>query len=139
MLRQVIVGLIFGLICLSTDANAQKPVPKAAVPSKVTGLELPEIVFVDPNAEFTSITAKTAGSVKWMVISDKNVKYLQDDDKKAIILGAVPDNATILVIAVANVDGKTTDFVSTKVVLRKKNDPVKEIQNEKLDYRIRWH
>ena len=139
MLRQVILGIIFGFLCLSTDVNAQKTTPKTAVPAKVEGLELPETVFADPQAEFTTITAKTSGTVKWLVISDKPIKYLEDNEKKSIILGALPENNTILIIAVANVNGKTTDFVSCKVTPRKKNEPATEIQTEKLNYRIRWH
>jgi hypothetical protein len=121
----------------------QNPLPKAPVtdntPSKVAGLELPKEVIVNGDSAFTKIQAKTDGEVKWLVLSEKAVQYLEDSENKSIILSKVPENANLHIFAVASVNGKLTDFASTKIVKTKNISNKKESEPEKLDYRIRWY
>jgi hypothetical protein len=64
---------------------------------------------------------------------------MEDPDKKSIILGTIPENTAVYIVAVADVNGKMTDFASTKVVQKKSEIKKQESEPEKLDYKIRWH
>lgn len=139
MIRKLILGLLVCVLCFSAELKGQKAIPNTNLPTKVNGLELPDVVLVNQNNQFTTVQAKTKGQVKWLVMSEKNIKYIEDSENNKIILGTIPENCAVTIIAVANVDGKTTDFACTKVQNKKSDMPKKEIQDEKLDYRIRWH
>jgi hypothetical protein len=139
MLKHIILGVLFSVLCINVDIHAQKSAPKPSVAAKVEGLELPEIVLASANDQFVTVEAKTKGTVKWLVICEKPVKYMEDPDKKSIILGTIPENTAVYIVAVADVNGKMTDFASTKVVQKKSEIKKQESEPEKLDYKIRWH
>lgn len=131
-------GLLLFLLISTPDILAQKALPDVNVASKVEGLELPPLVLANSDG-FTTVQAKSKGSVKWLVISNKPIKYMEDSDKNLIILGSLPEDADINIFAVANIDGKLTDFASTKVGKGKNAVSKQETDTEKLDYKIRWH
>jgi hypothetical protein len=131
-------GLLLFLLISTPDILAQKPLPDVNVASKVEGLELPPVILANSDG-FTTVQAKSKGSVKWLVISNKPVKYMEDAEKNMIILGSVPEDADINIFAVANIDGKLTEFASTKVGKGKNAFSKQETDAEKLDYKIRWH
>jgi len=118
-------------------APAQKTLP-VNQPNKVEGLELPETIVVSTTNDFTRIVAKTNGSVKWLVISDPKIQYLEEKDGKAIILGTLPPDAQVTIFAIANVNGKLTDFACTKTFVKKDTANKQENKVEKLDYKIHW-
>jgi hypothetical protein len=139
MLKHIILGVLFCALCINVDIYAQKSAPKPTVAAKVEGLELPEMVLASANDQFVTIEAKTKGNVKWLVICDKKINYMEDSDKKSIILGTIPEDTAVYIVAIADVNGKMTDFVSTKVVQKKNEIKKQESEPEKLDYKIRWH
>lgn len=137
MLKYLAYAVLAIFICLPVQILAQKPVTFQAV-AKAEGIELPTEVIANVGG-FTMVQAKCAGTVKWLVISDRNINYLEDSSKKAIVLASVPENAKITVFAVGLIDGKITDFISTKVVYGKNKINKQESEPDKLDYKIRWH
>jgi hypothetical protein len=118
-------------------APAQKPMP-INQPNKVDGLELPETILVSTNNDFTRVVAKTNGSVKWLVISDPKIQYLEEKDGKAIILGTLPPETQVTIFAIANINGKLTDFACTKTGAKKEQSKKEENKEEKLNYKIHW-
>lgn len=82
---------------------------------KTEGLEIsPPVVLENPVLD-VKVEAKSSGSVKWLVISDKNIKYDEDQKNKFIIIKNPTTANTINVFAIASVDGKLTNFVNTKI------------------------
>ena len=138
MLKYLSYAVLAVFMCLPMQSMSQKPIVPAKSVTKAEGIELPNEVVANVGG-FTMVQAKCAGTVKWLVVSDKNINYLEDSGKKAIVLASVPENAQITVFAVGLVDGKITDFVSTKVVEKKSNTALKETVTETLNYKIRWH
>lgn len=136
--KYLLYGILFTTLLFSQDSYAQKPLPNPTVPVKVEGLELPNNVLID-NSGFTTVQAKTKGSVKWLVIANKPIKYMEDTEKNLIVLGTIPEDTDVAIFAVANINGKLTDFVGTKLTKSKNKIHKEESEPEKLDYKIRWH
>lgn len=99
-------------------ASAKAQAPQASD----SALELPADQTVDPSEGFVTITAKTKGTqVRWLVVSltgDAKVKYLPIDLTNSVVVSVPPAPGTVIaVFAVANVDGKLTDFARTTVTV----------------------
>jgi hypothetical protein len=138
MVKYLTAAVLIGFIFVPINSFAQKPII-GNTPSQVKGLELPNEVFSDSNQAFTVVQAKSEGTVKWLVVSDKPVQYIEDPDKKSIILGNLPAGANVNIFAVAVVQGNLTDFAGTKIVEKKSAIHKKETEAEPLNYKIRWH
>lgn len=139
MLKYITAVTLLSLVVMPEQNVAPKAPASDPTPNKVAGLELPQAVVLNADSGFTKIQAKTDGEVRWLVISEKPVQYLQDTENKSIILSNVSEDANLHIFAVASVGGKLTDFASTKLVKGKSAVNKKESEPEKLDYRIRWH
>jgi len=139
MLKYLTAITLLSMVILPDQNNLPKKPLATDSPNKVVGLELPAEVFPKSENGFTKIQAKTEGQVKWLVLSDKTVQYLQDDENKSIILNNVSENNNLHIFAVAVVDGKLTEFASTKIAKGKSAINKQESTPDKLDYKIRWH
>lgn len=117
------------LLCQITIAQDSKFL------NKTEGLEIsPPIRLENPVSEI-KIEAKSSGSVKWLVVANKNIKYDEDQKNKLIIIKNPAAANTIDIFAVSSVSGKLTDFVSTKItnnIKKKDNTPI----SKKLDVTI---
>ena len=93
---------------------------------KTTGIEIPPPQTVQPNEGFVKLVAKSAGPVKWLVISSTNVKFDPDDDKKTIVISIPPEpGVTINVFAISATDNKLTEFAQTSIRVAGKPKEVK--------------
>ena len=137
MSKSIYTFILCIMLTAVSFAPAQKSLP-INQPNKVEGLELPETIIVSTNNDFTRVVAKTKGSVKWLVISDPKIQYLEEKDGTAIILGSLPPETQVTIFAIANVNGKLTDFACTKTTPKKDASNKQENKTEKLDYKIHW-
>lgn len=115
--------LLFALqLSVLSVVAAENPAPTPQnLPSKVENLTLPANFEVKPDEGFTVIKAECKGSVKWLVISQKPVKYISIDTANTLILG-IPSTGSINVFAVGLCDGKQTDFAQTVVTVKSAED-----------------
>jgi hypothetical protein len=102
---------------VSQEAQAQKPQAQAPALNKVVGLELPPEQTVNFDEGFVPILAQCKGEVKWLVVSQVNVKYITMPGN-SIIISVPPQGGAISVFAVGIVDGKLTDFARTSITVR---------------------
>jgi len=86
--------------------------------NKVDGLELPTHQEVLLNSKNLIIQAKSEGQIKWLVISNKPVKYEEDVTKKQILFKSIDNIENINVFAIANINGKLSDFANTKITVK---------------------
>ena len=86
--------------------------------NKVDGLELPIPQEVLLNSKNLIIQAKSEGQIKWLVISNKPVKYEEDVTKKQILFKSIDNIENINVFAIANINGKLSDFANTKITVK---------------------
>ena len=114
------------LLCQITIAQDSKFL------NKTEGLEIsPPITLENPVSEI-KIEAKSSGSVKWLVVANKNIKYDEDQKNKLIIIKNPAAANTIDIFAVSSVSGKLTDIVSTKItnnIKKKDNTPISKKLN----------
>lgn len=96
--------------------------------NKVENLSLPSDFVVKPEEGFTVIKAECKGTVKWLVLCHKPVKYIAIDTTNTLILG-IPPSGSVNVFAVGLCDGKLTEFAKTIITVQGKPD---EIQPFKL-------
>jgi len=134
--------IIFVLASFGFSQDTQVPkkdIPKADVVSnKVDGLELPANMEVSPKEGFVIVQAVCKGSVKWLVISENEEKYVINSSNNSVIV-AVPQTGTITIMAIGLVDNKMTDFAKTTVRSSKVEDKKKTSPEEKpANYSIRW-
>lgn len=85
--------------------------------NKVEGLELPPDIVVDATKKTLLIEAKCNGLVKWFVASTKKTNYKLNEAKKTIEIN-LPDSGCIQIAAIGITDQGTTDFASTKIVIK---------------------
>jgi len=112
-------------LTLGQDASPKTPSPPtapspaglAASPNKVEGLELPADQTVGFDEGFVNVTAKTKGDVRWLVISGVKVKYVTVDSTKSVIISVPPQGGVVTVFAIANIDGKMTDFARMNITV----------------------
>lgn len=105
---------------------------------KVTGLELTPPMVVKGNEGFVIVDAKCKGTVKWLLVSDTKVKYVEYGNQNSIIV-AVPTKGDVNIFAIGQADGKMTDFAVTKISLQPtppKSIPVKP--EPPISYTIKW-
>jgi hypothetical protein len=95
--------------------------------NKVDGLELTTPQEVLLNSKNLIIQAKSEGQIKWLVISNKPVKYEEDVTKKQILFKSIDNIENINVFAIANTNGKLSEFANTKITVK----PTKEITSSK--------
>jgi len=108
--------------------------------NKVDGLELPKPMVVKPSEGFVVVEAKCKGTVKWLLVSESKVKYLENNNNNSVTV-AVPQSGEVAVFAIGLVDSKLTDFAVTtisaeKPVAKPKTPPKKKEPD--LEYRIKW-
>lgn len=127
MLKSLLLSL---LLAINQDAN---------LPNKVEGLELPSPIMVNPTDGFVTVEAKCKGTVKWLLISDNKVKYLENSKENTVVVG-IPSSGDVNVFAIGLVDGKMTEFAVTKISVQKpKPKPVAPKKVEPpIQYTIKW-
>lgn len=91
----------------------------------VPGLEITPDVKVLPGAKDIVINARTEGSVKWLVISNKPCTYKEDISKKCLTFNNVDGISTINIFAIANLKTGLTDFANTKITIEGAKSPEK--------------
>jgi len=87
---------------------------------------------------FVIIDAKCNGTVKWLLVSDTKVKYVEYSNQNSVIV-SVPTKGDVSVFAIGQVDGKMTDFAVTKISLElppPKSKPAKS--DPPIPYTIKW-
>jgi hypothetical protein len=85
--------------------------------NNVPGLELSPDVKVAPNVKEVVVSARTEGSLKWLVISNKPCTYKEDVNKKTLTFNNIDDVSTINIFAIANTKDGLTDFANTKIII----------------------
>lgn len=112
----------------SNELNASTP-PVITL-NEVDGLKLPPNQKVDVNEGFITISADCKGTVKWLVLSTAvKVKYkihpaVPNEVTIAITNSTNSENYSIFVYAIAQVDGKLTNFAKTEIaVIVSGNEP----------------
>jgi hypothetical protein len=108
--------------------------------NKVNGLELPKPMVVKPSEGFVVVEARCKGTVKWLLVSEGKVKYLENNSNNSVTV-AVPQSGEVAVFAIGLVDSKMTDFAVTtisteKPVVKPKTPPKKK--EPELEYKIKW-
>lgn len=112
-----------------------KPLVNNQSYNKVENLEISPDVTVCPDEGFTVIKADCKGSVKWLVISSRPVKYIPNDQNNTIIVG-IPPSGSVTVIAVGLCDNKMTEFAKTIITVK---TPDNDSSNVKLKQQpIKW-
>jgi hypothetical protein len=108
--------------------------------NKVDGLELPKPMIVKPDEGFVVLEAKCKGPVKWLLVSEGKVKYLENINNSVTV--AVPKKGEVAVFAIGLVENKMTDFAVTTLTAEKPPakpvTPPKKVEPELLNYKIRW-
>lgn len=85
--------------------------------NKVQNLELPANIEVDANKKTHTIEGKCQGVIKWLVTSEIKTKYTLLENKNTITI-TLPPSGTVNVIAIGNVEGKSTEFAITKITVK---------------------
>lgn len=120
-------AIVFFLLTLNFAVLGQKfdaiPVPTPSY-NKVENLSLPSDSIVKVDEGFTVIKAECKGTVRWLVLCPKPVKYIAIDASNTLILG-IPPSGSVNVFAVGLCDGKLTEFAKTVVTVQSKLDEVK--------------
>ena len=124
---------MFKLFVLSLMLN-QNPVDA----HKVKGLELTPPMTVKASDGFVIIDAKCNGTVKWLLVSDTKVKYVEYSNQNSVIV-SVPTKGDVSVFAIGQVDGKMTDFAVTKISLELPPPKLKPAKSDPpIPYTIKW-
>jgi hypothetical protein len=112
--------IAFSLFAGTAAAQTPAPAPpEAAVgAAKVDGLELPADIQANIDDGFVNISAKCDGQVKWLVLGQIKVKYIEVPGNQIIV--AVPPHSgmTVTVFAVGMVKGKLTEFAQTNITVK---------------------
>lgn len=116
-MKHLFLFLMLILTALTAVAAENSPVTAFISANKVTNLTLPPNFEVKPDEGFAVIKAECKGTVKWLVVSQKSVKYIPIDTTNTLILG-IPTNGSVNVFAVGLCDGKLTDFAQTVVTVK---------------------
>jgi len=132
-----ILCIAFTSFIFSQDVKKDLPKGNVAL-NKVDGLELPPNMEVNPKEGFVIVQAVCKGTVKWLVISENEEKYIVNSSNNSVIV-AVPQNGTITVMAIGLVENKMTDFAKTTIKSLKIEEKKKTSSEEKpANYSIRW-
>lgn len=98
------------LLALLLVCQQPAPMPPVTdtVPNKVAGLELPADLTVPSDESFIEIDASTTGEVRWYVLGTTPVKFRSLG--KSIIVATPAKGGQVVILAVALVDNKLTEF-----------------------------
>jgi hypothetical protein len=112
------------VLVLPLAARGDDPAPADAPANKVEGLELPADQKVGPDEGFVTLTAKTeAKRVRWLVVCEKRVKFLELD--RSVVVGVPQGPTTVQVFAAALVKDDVTPFARTVLTVEGARPPPK--------------
>lgn len=118
---------------LSLGQNQESSSVKIDTNNKVLNLELPPNQEVKPDEGFVLIKAECKGIVKWLVISQKPVKYIANEQNNTLIVG-VPHSGSVTVFAVGLCENKMTEFAKTVVSVKESNKEIPKTEPQPLKW-----
>jgi hypothetical protein len=133
---------IFSIILLLAGAlfvysSEEKIDVKTQTTNKVDNLLLPADQAVKSDEGFIVIKAECKGSVKWLVISPKPVKYITNEQNNTLIVG-IPPSGSVTVLAVGLCENKLTEFAKTIITVKSAEENCPKVQLKQQQQPLKW-
>lgn len=125
IMKSVILFLIFCGFASAQNNNK----------NQVIGLEITAPIELEVDTTTVKIQAKSEGMVKWLVLTNKEIKYDEDVKNKTIFFKDLTKIDSIQIFAVSDKNGNLTEFAYTTIKKKKlKNNKIENLNPEVLVY-----